>query len=115
MKRDGGSWRCWACRSPAPNSGKERPASGHGERTDGEKVIDRQITETAEVRSAPCQPVPPLRPQPRLHAEIRRLPYLLPRVGVGRALARRHQVELVAGIRHAETIRTRSGVREKRE
>src|SRR5438552_6947460 len=41
--------------------------------------------------------MPGLRPAPRVHAEVRPLPDLLPRAGADRRAAGRHEIELVIG------------------
>ncbi|CAA9562779.1 MAG: SSU ribosomal protein S14p (S29e) @ SSU ribosomal protein S14p (S29e), zinc-dependent, partial [uncultured Thermomicrobiales bacterium] len=61
----------------------------------GQEIPDRPREQAAEVPGAGGQPVPPLRAQPRLHAQVRHLPNLLPGAGVVRSPARSHQVELV--------------------
>ena len=58
-----------------------------------------------QVRSPARQPLQALRPQPRLHAQVRRLPDLLPRAGLEGQAARRDEVELVS---RSESDRARS-------
>jgi large subunit ribosomal protein L5 len=41
---------------------------------------DRQRTEEAEIQGAAAQPLPPVRPSARLHAEVRPVPSLFPQV-----------------------------------
>ena len=53
--------------------------------------------EDAEVRGAPSQPLPPLRPAARLHAQVRHVPTLLPGAGADGRCRRRHQEQLVEG------------------
>ena len=48
---------------------------------------DRERTQDAEVQGPPAQPLPPVRPAARLHAEVRAVPPVLPQAG---ARGRRH-------------------------
>ena len=48
---------------------------------------DRKRTQDAEVQGPAAQPLPPVRPSARLHAEVRAVPPLLPQAGARR---RRH-------------------------
>src|SRR5688500_4279376 len=73
-----------------------RPATKR--RRDGEEIVDREGEQAAEVPDARRQPLPPVWPQPRLHAQVRGLPDLLPRAGLGGSPAGRHQVELVGKV-----------------
>ena len=59
------------------------------------KCLIVKATQASEVSGAAGQSLPALRPQPGVHAEVRRLPHLFPRAGVGWSPAWRDEVELV--------------------
>ena len=56
---------------------------------------DRQGTEDAEIQGPAAQPLPPVRPAARLHAEVRAVPPLLPQAGARRRRHGRDQEQLV--------------------
>ena len=62
---------------------------------DGHDCKTRQGCPGSQVRGAPPQPLPPVRPPARLHAQIRALPPLLPRARASRRSRRCDQEQLV--------------------
>ncbi|CAA9305302.1 MAG: SSU ribosomal protein S14p (S29e) @ SSU ribosomal protein S14p (S29e), zinc-dependent, partial [uncultured Gemmatimonadetes bacterium] len=61
----------------------------------GTQGPDRKDQPQAQVRRAWLQPLQPLRPPPRLSAQVRTVPHLLPRAGAARRDPRRAQGQLV--------------------
>jgi len=64
--------------------------------TDGKKIHDFKATTEAEVFYARAQPVQYLRKAAQHASQIRRLPHMLPRIGVQRPYPRRQKGKLVA-------------------
>ena len=63
----------------------------------GHDCKDRERTEDAEVQGPAAQPLPPVRPAARLHAEVRAVPPLLPQAGARRRRHGRDEEQLVIG------------------
>ena len=59
------------------------------------KCLIVKAAKPAKFRGAAGQSLPAMRPQPGLHAEVRALPDLFPRVGVGWSPPGRDEIELV--------------------
>jgi hypothetical protein len=61
----------------------------------GKKIINRESQSQAEIFVARLHSLPSLRPGARIPAQVSLVPYLLPRIGVGRADSRGREIKLV--------------------
>src|SRR5918994_7634606 len=89
MRRAGGCSRSSGCRLRASAT------EVGGARDHGKEESNHSRAAHTEVLDPGGQPLPAVRPQPRLHAEVWRLPHMFPRTGVAGSVAGRDQVELV--------------------
>src|SRR5712691_4566722 len=87
MRKDGSCCNSSACRS-GRTKGTRLSAYGY----DSE---DREGTEDTQVQDPAAQPLPPVRPSARLHAEVRAVPSVLPQAGAGRRRHRGDEKQLV--------------------
>src|SRR5678816_3364991 len=90
----------WECPSAAPTARTRRrtTAAEAVAWNHGQDELDRQDQDDPEVQGARQVALQPVRAQPRLHAQVRHLPHLLPLAGARRRDSRRPQGELVRSV-----------------
>src|SRR6516164_5862088 len=85
--------------SSACRSGRTRKrAKGKGQRAKGkygDNSQDGQGTESAEIQDSAAQPLPPVRPSARVHAQVRAVPLVLPQARAGWRHHGSHEEQLV--------------------
>src|SRR5258708_30743165 len=69
------------------------------ERINGTHRENRQGTQEAEVQGSFAQPLPDLRPRPRIYPQVSDVPHLFPRHGAQGRNSGRHESQLVKGFR----------------